>query len=108
MSVTENTKTESTRRGLLLIDAQEVARRLGRSERTVWRITAAEKLPNPIAIGDQSKRWRAEDIRSWVAAGCPHRSHWEALRLRKPDGTSGSGVSRVVVDYDSRLNPNLV
>jgi predicted DNA-binding transcriptional regulator AlpA len=78
MSTHENIKVESTHQGLLLIDAQEVARRLGLSERTVWRLTAAGKLPNPISIGDKSKRWRAKEIRSWVAAGCPERSVWEA------------------------------
>ena len=80
MSTTENIKVESNRRGLLLIDAQEVARRLDLSERTVWRLVAAGKLPNPVSIGDKSKRWRAAEIRSWVAAGCPSRSEWEVSR----------------------------
>jgi predicted DNA-binding transcriptional regulator AlpA len=80
MSTNENVKVDSTRRGLLLIDANEVARRLDLSERTVWRLVAAGKLPNPISIGDKSKRWRAKDIRSWVAAGCPSRSEWEVQR----------------------------
>lgn len=105
MSATENTKAESTRRGLLLINVQEVARRLGLSERTVWRLTAAGKLPSPIPIGGKTKRWRAEDIRSWVAVGCPDRITWEASRTPAPDGASGSDVARIAVGQDSEAEP---
>jgi excisionase family DNA binding protein len=107
MSATENTKAESTRRGLLLIDAREVARRLGLSERTVWRLTAAGKLPNPILIGGKSKRWRAEDIRAWVAAGCPDRCIWESSQLLRPNVGGGSEVLRVTVGHDSSPKPSL-
>ena len=101
MSTTANIKVESNRRGLLLIDAQEVARRLDLSERTVWRLVAAGKLPNPISIGDKSKRWRANDIRSWVAAGCPDCITCESPRLLSPDVASGSDVPSVAVAHES-------
>jgi excisionase family DNA binding protein len=105
MSAPESTKTESSRRGLLLIDAQEVSRRLGLSERTVWRLTAAGKLPNPIPIGGKTKRWRAEDIRAWVAAGCPDRSTVEAPQPLMSEGASTSDVPRVAVGHDSVAKP---
>jgi excisionase family DNA binding protein len=107
MSATETTTTETSRRGLLLIDAQEVARRLGLSERTVWRLTAAGKLPNPIRIGGKTKRWRAEDIRAWVAAGCPDRLAWESLPRPRLDGASGSDGPRVAVGQNSEAKPPL-
>jgi excisionase family DNA binding protein len=63
-----------------LIDVQEVARRLGISDRTVWRLNSAGKLPKPITIGQKSKRWRADEIAAWVEAGCPDRKAWEKDR----------------------------
>lgn len=64
-----------------LIDAEEVARRLDVSSRTVWRLNSAGKLPKPLAVGG-SRKWRADGIRRWVEAGCPARSAWEAHRKR--------------------------
>jgi predicted DNA-binding transcriptional regulator AlpA len=75
--------TESTVPFVLLIDVKEVARRLDLSERTVWRLNSAGKLPKPVSIGGKSKRWRAEEIIAWVAAGCPLRATWEAMTKKK-------------------------
>jgi excisionase family DNA binding protein len=54
----------------LLIPAKEVARILGISERTVWRHQSSGTIPKPVRIGG-NVRWRADEIREWVAAGCP-------------------------------------
>lgn len=56
----------------LLIDIQALAGLLGRSVASLERDQAASRLPAPVRIGG-SKKWRAEDIRAWVAAGCPAR-----------------------------------
>lgn len=83
MAATTPTTTVPTPDGVLLIDANEVARRLGLSVRTIWRLNSAGKLPSPVPIGGKSKRWRAEEITTWVAAGCPARPLWEAVS-KKP------------------------
>ncbi len=67
--------------GPLLIDAEEVARRLDVSSRTVWRLNSAGKLPKPLAVGG-SKKWRADEIHRWVEAGCPSRPAWETQNKR--------------------------
>jgi predicted DNA-binding transcriptional regulator AlpA len=74
MSVPKNTNAEPSRRGSLLIDAQEVARRLSLSQRTVFRLAAAGTLPKPIGIGGKSKLWRVVDVKEWDAAGRPDHS----------------------------------
>lgn len=66
------TQTESTDQTTLLIDADEVARQLGVCERCVWRFASTGKMPRPVRIG-RSSRWRAEEVRAWVEAGCPNR-----------------------------------
>jgi predicted DNA-binding transcriptional regulator AlpA len=53
-----------------LIDAQEVARRLGCSIRHVWRLRDAGKMPPPVSLG-ALLRWSSESIDDWIRRGCP-------------------------------------
>jgi predicted DNA-binding transcriptional regulator AlpA len=64
---------------VLLLDAHHAAAVCGTSTRT-WRTwDVAGKIPAPIRIGRRTF-WRTDDVRNWVAAGCPDRLTWEALR----------------------------
>ncbi len=70
---------ESTEAGLapLLLTAKQAAEICGKSLRT-WRTwDAAGWIPRPVRIG-RSTLWRFEELREWVAAGCPRRAEWEA------------------------------
>jgi predicted DNA-binding transcriptional regulator AlpA len=61
---------------LLLLKACQAARICGKSVRT-WRTwDAAGWIPRPVRIG-RSTLWRADELRQWVAAGCPRRVEWE-------------------------------
>jgi predicted DNA-binding transcriptional regulator AlpA len=61
----------------LLLTARQAAAMCGKSLRT-WRTwDAAGWIPRPVRIG-RSTLWRAEELREWVAAGCPRRAEWEA------------------------------
>lgn len=53
-----------------LISASELAELMDISERTLWRLQSAGKLPSPVRIG-RSTRWRLEKIREWIERGCP-------------------------------------
>ncbi len=61
---------ETRERAAVLIPAEEVAAMLGVSERTLWRLLSAGKLPEPVRIG-RSTRWRAAEVREWIERGCP-------------------------------------
>lgn len=50
----------------LLIKAAEVARILNVSERTLWRLKSAKKIPEPVRLGG-IVRWKRTDIESFVA-----------------------------------------
>jgi excisionase family DNA binding protein len=63
----------STDTAPLLVRADEVARMMGVSERTLWRLLSAGKIPQPVRIG-RSTRWRLAEIREWIAGGCPQES----------------------------------
>lgn len=61
----------------LLVTAKQAAPMCGRSLRT-WRTwDAAGLIPRPVRIG-RSTLWRVDELREWVAAGCPCRQEWEA------------------------------
>lgn len=60
---------------LLLLTAAEAAVLCRTSVRT-WRTwDSAGKVPRPIRIG-RAKLWRPDELREWVAEGCPERSVW--------------------------------
>lgn len=74
--------SERTDRFPLLIGVQEVARLLGRSERSIWRDVDEGRMPPPIHLGG-ARRWRRAEIHNWVAAGCPDQHAWQAMRERR-------------------------
>jgi excisionase family DNA binding protein len=53
-----------------LVDVDNVAQRLLMSKRHVFRMEEDGLMPKAIRIG-RLVRWRAADIDSWIAAGCP-------------------------------------
>jgi prophage regulatory protein len=54
-----------------LLTAAEVAAMLGVSERTLWRLLSAGKVPKPVRFGRNTRR-RVAEIREWIEKGCPH------------------------------------
>lgn len=63
----------------LLIAAKSASAMCGKSLRT-WRTwDSAGLIPRPVRIG-RSTLWRANELKEWVAAGCPRRAEWEARR----------------------------
>ena len=63
----------------LLLRAPQAAALLSTSVRTLRVWNATGKVPRPIRIG-QSIYWRPEELKAWVAAGCPDRVTWEAMQ----------------------------
>ena len=59
----------------LLLRTPAAAAMLNTSVRTLRMWDAAGKIPQPIHIG-RSTFWRADELRAWVAAGCPRRKDW--------------------------------
>jgi len=63
----------------LLLSARDLAAMLRLGLRTIRSMDAAGRLPSPIRIGG-SVRWRSEEIRAWLDAGCPDRETWARIR----------------------------
>lgn len=52
-----------------LIDARELARRLGISTRQVFKLRAMGRLPEPVKLA-RSTRWREGEIDRFIECGC--------------------------------------
>ena len=50
--------------------------------RTFDRMQSAGLLPRPVAIGGKTKRWSRAEVDGWIAAGCPPRAKWDAIKTR--------------------------
>jgi len=64
----------------LLLDAKDVGRLLSVSTKTVRRMNASGRLPRPVQPSPGAVRWRTAELEAWIAAGCPSRRDWEAMR----------------------------
>lgn len=62
----------------LLVGADVAGPLCGRSEASWWRDHAAGRIPAPLKLGGRTL-WRVEELRRWVAAGCPCRRVWDAM-----------------------------
>ncbi len=60
----------STDTSPVLLTAEEVAAMLGVSERTLWRLLSAGKVPKPVRFG-RNTRWREAEVKEWIESGCP-------------------------------------
>jgi hypothetical protein len=63
----------------LVLTAADAAAMFQKSVRA-WRTwDATGKIPKPLRIG-HATYWRPEELKAWVAAGCPDRETWEAMQ----------------------------
>lgn len=63
----------------LAVPAIDAARLCGVSRATWFRLNSAGRIPAPVRIGSVP-RWRVEELRAWLEAGCPTRERWMATR----------------------------
>lgn len=52
-----------------LVSAKEICFLAGRSRASLWRDVQAGRLPRPISIGPQTRRWRVADVRAYLKGG---------------------------------------
>lgn len=64
----------------LAVDAKALGALLGLSRATIFTMHARGSLPRPVRPTGHDPRWRVDEIRAWLAAGCPNRETWETTR----------------------------
>lgn len=77
--MTDSPRKELPERGPLLLDVAEVAELLGVGRSTLYRLDETGAVPRGVRIG-RMRRWSREELRAWIAAGCPPRVRWEDSR----------------------------
>ena len=63
----------------LTMDVADVARELKVSEKSVLRMHANGKLPQPIIVSSRSLRWCRKTLVRWIISGAPPREEFEKL-----------------------------
>lgn len=69
MAIPQRLESLSSMPAEALVSAKELSILSGRSRASVWRDVRAGRLPQPIAIGPQARRWRVEDVRAYLNGG---------------------------------------
>ncbi len=64
----------------LALSAKNAAILLGISRAQLWKLHASGRLPLPVYLGAKAPRWRADELREWLAAGAPDRQTWQRMR----------------------------
>ena len=76
----DDTRKTSIEPEQLALTAKDVAAVLAISRQQVWKLHSTGKLPSPVRLGARAPRWRADELRAWLEAGCPNRQAWERQR----------------------------
>lgn len=61
--------------GALLVSAERAAGLLSVSKAHLFRSVSCGRIPQPVRLGRRSL-WRTQELRAWLAAGCPPMSKW--------------------------------
>ena len=64
----------------LALSAKDAARRLGICRAQFWKLHSSGKLPLPVRLGTKAPRWRVDELRAWLEAGCPDRLTWQKMQ----------------------------
>ena len=59
----------------VLVNTRQAAKMLSLGERTIWRLSRSGIMPKPMKIGN-AVRWKYEDLKAWIDAGCPRDERW--------------------------------
>ena len=58
----------------LAVAARDAAELLGISRAQLWKLHSSGKMPRPVRLGAKATRWRVDELRAWLKAGCPDRT----------------------------------
>ncbi len=52
--------------GRRLLDVQQVAEKIGKSSRWVWRAASLGEFPRPVRVGKRGSRWPEDEVEAWI------------------------------------------
>lgn len=66
----------------LLLNATQCAALCNISRTTWYSLLSSGRVPLPVRLG-RRPLWRRDELTAWVAAGCPARDRWQAMKGAK-------------------------
>ena len=65
-----------------LLTAAQAWKMCNLSKSAWYKARASNRIPAPVKIGG-ALRWRRDELKRWIAAGCPTRTAWERIYRRE-------------------------
>jgi predicted DNA-binding transcriptional regulator AlpA len=62
------------------VDPRGAGQFCGVSRSQWWKLHSSGKVPLPVYLGSKAPRWRIDELRAWLAAGCPCRQEWQRMK----------------------------
>ena len=66
--------------GALAVTAAQAAKLCSISRPQWFALAARGRVPAPVNLGARCPRWRVEELRQWLRAGCPSRAAWQQIQ----------------------------
>lgn len=66
----------------LLANALDSATLCGVSRAQWFKLHSTGRIPAPVRLGTRAPRWIIDELKAWLAHGCPDRATWEDLKRR--------------------------
>ena len=64
----------------LALSAEGSGTMFGVSRAQWWKLHSSGRIPQPVGLGSKAPRWRVDELRAWLDAGCPDRQTWQRMR----------------------------
>jgi predicted DNA-binding transcriptional regulator AlpA len=65
-----------------MVSLRQITAMMGVSLTLGERMKASGRLPRHVALSRTLHRWHRDEIERWIAAGCPARHEWEAMKAK--------------------------
>ena len=65
-----------------LFTAEQAWTFCGLSKSAWYKARSTGRIPGAVKIGG-ARRWRRDELVDWIAAGCPAKARWDAMRWKK-------------------------
>lgn len=67
----------------LTLSVQQAAKLLGVHPENLKKLIAKGRVPAPLDLGPQTKRWLRSELVAWLEAGAPVAAEWQKRRAKR-------------------------
>lgn len=82
----EATYTSAQHHPPLAANAKDSAAICGVSRAQWFKLHSTGRIPAPVRLGAKAPRWIIDELKAWMAEGCPNRADWEKAKAAARKG----------------------